>query len=336
MDTTLLKHLGNIDQIAGIREATLLRGRGQQTHIAEVYNAAGLRFTVVPDRGMDLFDCSYKGINLSFQSKNGLTCPQAFSAAAGEFCEQWSGGMLTTCGLDNVGNQCESGETYHSHGRFSYIPAKTFGVQTQMEDADYILRLTGQMDQTRLYGRHLSVRRTIETGLYSKTIKIRDQITNFDAADAPYMLLYHINFGYPMVQEDTRMKASGASVKIFNGDFDDPCRMKAPEDGASEELYLHTGFGDRGVGVICNEKLELGAYVSFDTKILPHMFQWKMAKSHDYVVALEPCNTYGLNRVDAEAAGKIAILPAYETVTHTMELGILDGLSEIQQFIRNI
>ena len=78
MDAKLLKHLGNIDQIAGIRESTLLRGRGEHIHVAEVYNAAGLRFTVVPDRGMDLFDCSYKGINLSFQSKNGLTSPKAF------------------------------------------------------------------------------------------------------------------------------------------------------------------------------------------------------------------------------------------------------------------
>ena len=77
MNIQLLKQLGNIDQIAGIRESQLLRGRGEQIHIAEFYNAAGLRFTVVPDRCMDLFDFSYKGINFAFQSKNGLTSPQA-------------------------------------------------------------------------------------------------------------------------------------------------------------------------------------------------------------------------------------------------------------------
>ena len=32
MDVQLLKQLGNIDQIAGIREAQLLRGRGEQIH----------------------------------------------------------------------------------------------------------------------------------------------------------------------------------------------------------------------------------------------------------------------------------------------------------------
>jgi hypothetical protein len=336
MDIKLLKHLGNIDQIAGIQESTLLRGRGEHIHVAEVYNAAGLRFTVVPDRGMDLFHCSYKGMNLSFQSKNGLTSPQSFSPKDNEFCDQWSGGMLVTCGLDNVGIQCESGGTCPTHGRFSYIPAKTFGTETKWEEEDYILRLSGQVDQTRLYGRHLSLCRTVETGLNSRSIKIWDKLTNFDAADEPYMLLYHINFGYPLVQEGTCMQVSGTKMETLAGSPDNYSRMEAPRDDATEELYLHTGFGKQGVGVIYNEKLELGAYVAFDAKNLPNMLQWKLRQSHNYVVAFEPSNTCGLNRSEATQAGKIAVLPAYETIENTLEIGVLDGLSDIRQFIKNI
>ena len=87
MNIELLKKLGNIDQLAGIRETKLLRGRGEDIQLAEFYNAAGLRFSVVPDRCMDLWDLSYKGINLSFQSKNGLTSPQAYTPADGEFAD---------------------------------------------------------------------------------------------------------------------------------------------------------------------------------------------------------------------------------------------------------
>ena len=105
MDIQLLKQLGNMEQIAGIREARILRGRGEGIEIAEVYNAARLRYTIVPDRCMDLYGLSYKGMNLSFQSKNGLTSPQAFAPGNGEFSEQWPAGMLVTCGLDNVGGQ---------------------------------------------------------------------------------------------------------------------------------------------------------------------------------------------------------------------------------------
>ena len=59
MDIQLLKQLGKMEQIAGIREARILRGRGEGIEIAEVYNAAGLRYTIGPDRCMDLYGLTY-------------------------------------------------------------------------------------------------------------------------------------------------------------------------------------------------------------------------------------------------------------------------------------
>ena len=336
MNIELLKQLGNIDQIAGIRESQLLRGRGEQIHIAEVYNAAGLRFTVVPDRCMDLFDFSYKGVNLSFQSKNGLTSPQAYSPANGEFAEQWPGGMLVTCGLGNVGGHSDEGGVFPTHGRISHVPAKNFGTQTRWENGDYVLRAQGEVHQSKMYSRHLSLQRTLETSLNSKSVKIHDVLTNFEAEDEPYMLLYHFNFGYPLLQADSCVEASKADLSPMNPLSTDYHHMMSPVDGRGEELYFRTNLGDRACGVIYNERLELGAYVAFDTKNLPNMVQWKMMKSHDYVLALEPCNTFGINRQEARAEGKLAVLPAYSSVENHLELGVLDGLTEIRQFIRNL
>lgn len=336
MNVQLLKQLGNMDQIAGIRESQLLRGRGEQIHIAEVYNAAGLRFTVVPDRCMDLYDFSYKGMNLSFQSKNGLTSPQANTSANGEFAEQWPGGMLVTCGLGNVGGHVEQKGIFPTHGRISNVPAKNFGVQTRWEEDDYVLRLQGEIHQTKMYSRHISIQRTLETSLNSKCVKIHDVLTNFEPQDEPYMLLYHMNFGYPLLQEGTRVEVSKSDISPLNANAKDPYLMTAPVDGLGEELFLRTNFGDRACGVIYNEQLELGAYVAYDTKNLPNMLQWKMMRSHDYVAALEPCNTFGINRAQAIAEDKIAVLPAYSSVENHLELGVLDGLTEIRQFIKNL
>ena len=46
MNIDLLKRLGNIDQIAGIRVSSLRNGKEKGMDIAEFYNATGLRFTV--------------------------------------------------------------------------------------------------------------------------------------------------------------------------------------------------------------------------------------------------------------------------------------------------
>ena len=336
MNIELLKQLGNIDQIAGIRESRLLRGRGEGIQLAEFYNAAGLRFSVVPDRCMDLYDLSYKGVNLSFHSKNGLTSPQAFCPSNGEFAEQWPGGQLVTCGLGNVGGHAVEGGVFPTHGRISHVPASNFGTETYWDGESYVLRATGEVHQTKMYSRHLSIRRTVETELNSKSLKIHDVLTNFEAEDEPYMLLYHFNFGYPLLQADSRVEVSEAKKTPMNPMSTDSVQMMAPVDGRGEELYFRTGFGKRACGVIYNERLELGAYVAFDTENLPNMLEWKNMKSHDYVLALEPCNTCGLNRDEARAEGRIAVLPAYSSIENHLELGVLDGLSEIRGFLRNL
>ena len=337
MNTALLKQLGNMAQVAGIRESQLLRGRGEHIQIAEVYNAAGLHFTVVPDRCMDLFDFSYKGINLSFQTKNGLTSPQAFDPGPSAFAEQWSGGMLVTCGLDNVGAHASIDGEFPTHGRISHMPAQNFGVETRWEGGDYVLRTRGEVHQSKMYSRHLSLRRTIETTLYGKSVNIHDTITNFTEMDEPYLLLYHFNFGYPLLREGTKVAASKADLSPVNSLSVDFSNMTAPVDGKPAEAFFRTNLEGQACGVVYNEELELGAYVSFDTKNLPNMVQWKLMKSHDYVLALEPCNTFpGLNRADAIAQGKAAILPAYSCVENHLELGVLDGLGEIREFLKNL
>lgn len=336
MNIALLKKLGNIDQLAGIRETKLLRGRGEDIQLAEFYNEAGLRFSVVPDRCMDIWDLSYKGVNFSFQSKNGLTSPQAFCPSDGEFSEQWPGGMLVTCGLDNVGGHAADGGVFPTHGRISHVPAKNFGTETYWEGSRYVLRATGEVHQTKMYSRHLSIRRSIETGINEKVIRIHDIVTNFEAEDEPYMLLYHFNFGYPLLQADSCVRTSKSDITPMNGMSTDPFHMMNPVDGRGEELFFNTNLGDRACGVIYNEALELGAYVAFDTKNLPNFLEWKNMKSHDYVLAIEPSNTCGLNRDDARKEGKIAVLPAYSSVENRLELGVLDGLTEIREFVRNL
>lgn len=336
MNIPLLKQLGHMNQLAGIREYQVLRGKGGQTHMAEFHNAAGLRFTVVPDRCMDLYDFSYKGVNFSFQAKNGLAAPQYFSTVNGDFAEEWTAGMLCTCGLANVGGPCETDGIYPTHGRIGHASAQSFGTDCHWEGEDYILRVQGEMNQSKLCGRHLTVRRTIETGLNRKSLILRDVITNHEPQDEPYMLLYHINFGYPIVQPDSKVAVSPCETEQLNGTDPDFRSLTDPIDGAGEDLFLHRFSGERAGAVIWNERLQLGAYVCYDTRHLPNMVHWKLMRSHDYVVGLEPANTCGLNRADAIAQNKIAVLPAYSSVETGFELGVLDGMDEIQQFLHHL
>lgn len=331
----LLKRLGNLDQICGIRESEILTGPGKGTHIAEFHNAAGLRFTVVPDHCMDIYDLSYKGTNISFLSRNGLRSPGSFVPAASEFSQQWSGGMLATCGLDNVGLDCSiNGVYYPIHGRISSIPATSFGTLCDWKEGEYTLEARGEVHQTRLYGSHLSLNRTINTTLNGKSIRISDRITNLDANAEPFMLLYHCNFGYPLLDACSRVLTTSATIEPLNSISSRPSSLTEPIDNRPEELFLCRTRTKRAVAMLYNPEKQLAGYVAFDTAVLPNFLEWKMMKSHDYVLALEPCNTCGLPRDKAIKENRIASIAPYSSVESSLEIGIIDGIEEIASFIK--
>jgi mannitol-1-phosphate 5-dehydrogenase len=71
----LLKHIGSVEQIGGVRDFTFNDGKAKGVRAIEV-NTGSLRFTVLPDRCMDIAQAEYKGTAISWISKTGITSPQ--------------------------------------------------------------------------------------------------------------------------------------------------------------------------------------------------------------------------------------------------------------------
>lgn len=334
MNIELLKKVGNFDQVCGIKRYTFSESSAKDVNIAEFFNQAGLRFSVMPDRCMDIYDLSYKGVNISFHSRNGIQSPNRYSASSGEFSHQWQGGMLSTCGLDNVGGGCVvDGVTYPVHGRVSAVPTENFGTYSEWRNNDYIFGVTGDIHQKRMYGSHIVIHRNIETSINATSLKIQDTLTNLDCTDEPYMLLYHINFGYPLLDECCRVYTTKAEISSLAPLVGNPSEMTTPIDRQEEELYLCQTKTAKAYAMLHNPETELAGYVAFDTDTLPRFLEWKEMKSHDYVLALEPCNTWGTDRKTSIENGKIEVLKAYSSISTSVEIGIIEGNDKIKDFI---
>lgn len=328
MNRQLLKRLGNIDQLAGIRLERLEEGNGAGARIARVWNAAGLSFSVTPDRSLDLYDFSYRGINLAFHSKNGLGAASVLPLA-GEFFSDWPGGMLATCGLDNVGGAVQADEmnAFPIHGRIRGRAAEQFSSNAHWDGDDYVLRLSGVVRESRLYGRSLELRRQIETSLYASTVTVTDTVTNLADASEPVFLLYHFNFGYPLLDEDARYFGPRSETSVFGDVADDDFRsMRPPVDGAAHLTFCHVPCERKVVTAgLYQPKLRLSAYLQYDATALPYLLEWKCLKSHDYVLAIEPTNCPAVNRLSDLQTGKAYSLGAYESVTYQITLGVAEG-----------
>jgi hypothetical protein len=124
----LLKYVGDTSQLFGIKSYSLIGGKADGVRALDINNGTGLNLTVLPDRALDIVYLSYKGVNFSYISNTGIVAPTYFNDAGSGFHRSFTGGFLTTCGLTNVGAECnDGGEELGIHGRIANTPALRFG-----------------------------------------------------------------------------------------------------------------------------------------------------------------------------------------------------------------
>ena len=74
------------------RLMALEEGNGRGDRVIAFRNGSGLAFTVSPDRGMDLVDCSFGGIPLVFRSQTGYSAGARHEASGKGWLRNWQGG----------------------------------------------------------------------------------------------------------------------------------------------------------------------------------------------------------------------------------------------------
>lgn len=291
MNADLLKRVGNPEQLISVRESVLSDGKGKGSRIITVNNGL-FSFTLLLDRGFDVADMRYKGVNLSFISKNGIVSPALAHTDAVGFTSSFSGGFLYTCGLDNVGGPID-GKVLH--GSQTMVPASCVKVEKFWEGDEYVAKISATLENTALFGPNLVIDRTYIVRYNSSKVEIKDTLTNKGFLDSEYMMLYHFNFGYPLLDDGAEVIIDSISCTPRNEDSakreGEKYLITPPEDDATEFVYFHELKGQRATASIKNEKLGLVAQLSFNRDNLDSFCQWKSIVSGDYALGLEPCTT---------------------------------------------
>lgn len=319
----LLKFCGNIEQIASITKATLTNG----IKTVSVKTGGGLEYTILPSRCLDIASLSFKGVNISFLSKNGIVYQND-----NNFLHYMAGGMLFTCGLKNVGSSCEEkGEMHPTHGRIGITPAQNFYARGYWKNDDYILEAYGEMKETALFGSNLVLKRKITSKLGENSITIMDELENNSPYEEEFMFLYHFNFGFPFLDEDTKIifpqnhcvardeKAQKGINEIVNIDL--------PKDSYHEQVFFCNLKPDEDGMVrieIINKRLGIKAVLEYEKENLPNFTQWKSLKSTDYALGLEPCNCSVFGRVLEKGNGTIKKLKPFEKKSFNLNLILSD------------
>lgn len=271
----LLKHIGSVEQIGGIRDFTFNDGREKGVRAIEI-NTGKIRFTVLPDRCMDIAQAYYKGTAVSWLSKTGITAPSFYEKDEKNWLRGFYGGLITTCGLRNIGGPVGD---MGLHGRIANTPAKKVSVFADWVGDAYFMKVSGEMRESVVFGENLVLKRTITTKLFSDEFTVEDCIVNEGFDDENVVLCYHCNFGYPLVREGAKMVNVPETI----------ADISAPIHGKEEECISVTHWGNVATAGI--ENGEIGAYITYERNTLPEFLVWKMLGESEYVVGLEPRTT---------------------------------------------
>lgn len=303
-------YLSRDDQLVCQREATLPSAQGSPLRCQLLELPNRLAATVCWDRCMDIPRLAFAGVPLHYQGKPG----DASEGVA--FDRRFCGGMLYTCGLTNVG---PGDDRQPTHGR------------VHLQSADYrsvyqegnALVLRGQMRESALFGENLLLRRTLTFPLDRAEVRIRDEIVNQSPRPQPWMLLYHINLGYPFLSEHLRLTLPQGTKTLPANDaaamrLSDHAVFTPPQTDFAEQDYHHTLPPVDGSCTVKaeNTRLGMGFQLRWRADTLPLLVQWRCLRSGDYVLGLEPSNNRVQGRRAAEAEGRLPLLLPFEAV-HT-------------------
>ena len=324
-------YIGHPSQLSGAEEVRLVGGRGDGMRLLRVYNGRGLEITVSLDRCADLSRVIYRGGNCGYFSPCGYVAPAYYDGVGNGFLKSFTAGFLTTCGLNNVGVPCEdAGESLSLHGSIGNTPAEWFCVDETEEAVTVRARIS---DET-IFGRKLTLHRTIELCKNCDEIRLRDRVENTGGEAQPLEILYHMNMGYPLLCPESELAIPSARVTPRDeraaegiGEWQ---RMTPPQPGFVEQCYFHH-FDKKGSAAIYSPLLDASLCIRFDPKQLPFFTQWKMMGVRDYVLGLEPGNCHPDGRAKMRADGLLDFLQPGESREFSVTIRLEKGRAALEE-----
>jgi hypothetical protein len=329
----ITRRVGDMRQLAAAQPFELSDGSERGVRCVRLYNAAGLDFTVVPDRGMAITHLSWLGRQLSLLSPIGTTHP-AYSEQTGlGWLRTWPAGFLTVCGLTQVGSPGMDGqEQLGQHGRAASLPAFHVNCGGEWDGDIYTVWVSGTIQEVAVFGDHLTLTRKIWMAFNEPRFWIEDTVSNAGFSAAPHMLLQHFNLGFPLLDSSTLLELSKFTTKPRDESawpgLDHFGKFQEPTPGYPEQVFYHDLEPDQD-GIVkirllnpeFNRGKGVGVYWKYLKNDYPILVEWKNMAEGLYVVGIEPANCHVEGRVKEREMGTLQVLQPMETRVYRMEVG---------------
>lgn len=344
------------DEKWSITKEVLKGGKQDGVDLITVDNGR-IKIRIIPTRGMNILDLQVDDFRLGWNSPVKEVVHPSYINLDTRGGLGWLDGFnewMVRCGLefaghpgvdkfiDNTGAEAEMNLSLH--GKVGNIPASHVEVRIQKEKPHRIT-IRGTVHERMFFGPKLQLVTEISTLPGSEEVTIRDSVTNNGANDQEMMLIYHTNYGEPLLEAGAKVVAPIKSLAPMNetavAGLKDYATYGAPQADFLEQVFLTELFADQDdQTLVClhSKNGERAASISYSVKELPYFTIWKntTARENGYVTGLEPGTSFPFNRHVERKFGRVPKLAPGETREFSLTYGVHLGKKSVQSVLDEI
>ena len=333
---------------------TLRGGLQEGVDVVEIDNG-NLCYAILPTRGMGIWKGWQGDTSLGWDSPVKDPVHPAFVDLNDRGGLGWLKGFnewIVRCGLDSNGapgndvvidnNGNEASVFLPLHGKIANTPARKVEVTITDEG---VIAVSGEVDETMMFGPALRLTTTITTRIGSNALTIHDRVTNLNRSPAELEMLYHCNYGEPILEEGGRVVAPFKSVaprdpRAQEG-IDTFDRIFKPTNGYVEQCYWYE-LASRPDGETCvllrNKAGNLGSSLHFNLNELPAFTVWKNTASREngYVTGLEPATNYPNEKRFEREQGRVVQLKGRQSYDISMTVAAHSTRAQVREVEQDI
>ena len=264
-----------------------------------------LQFTVIPTRGMGLWEAHLNGTRFGWKSpvrgpvhptRVDLNDPSGLGWLDG-FDE-----LMVRCGLVSNGAPefDQAGQlVYPLHGKIANSSA--YELSLTIDHASGDLEMVGKVEESRFHFRKLRLVTTYSCSRDEPVLMVKDEVENFGSKPQTAQLLYHWNFGPPLLGPGSKVLAPVETLVPRNPEsaeqVDNWNTVAGPGSAPCEYVYfmkMHTRDDGIAPVMLTNSDESLAALIEYQPDQLECFSLWKneAPMADGYVVGLEPATNY--------------------------------------------
>jgi galactose mutarotase-like enzyme len=340
-----------------VRKFRYFGGKQEQVDLVWINNGK-LQIGVIATRGMGIlsvlmdekrilgWDSPVKDLVhpslINLNSRGGLGWLEGFNEWLCRCGMEWNGQPGTDRVVNNMGEETTMELTLH--GRIANLPAQEVLLIAE-RDPPYRLTLRGIVHERMFNGPKLELTTELSIEPGARAFRLSDAVTNRGGQRQEFQILYHTNFGPPLLEAGARFLAPVEMVTPFNDhasiDVKQYDQYTGPKPGSVEQVYNIQPLADRSgrtLVMLRNKAADSAASLRFDTHELPYLTLWKnlAAQEDGYVTGVEPGTNYPNNRRIERKHGRVPTLSPGESYFVTIDFAIHVGTAEVEHVAQEI